>query len=161
MNNHWTTSPYNFSVHTPEKFRVCHLNNLSFKLSLILRPSLGPRPKTNPSADHFPARYIGSNIHAEWGLGTRLSQALPKRYGILSRISCHMDHYSKKLAIVTNVQMFVTARWYWVRLLLPTMLTYKQQLKLFNHCLLTTWMSATRFWNRSGPSFLWKLIICT
>ena len=30
--------------------------------------SLGPRPKTNPSADHFqyhfPARYTGSNIRA-------------------------------------------------------------------------------------------------
>ena len=35
--------------------------------------SLGPRPKTNPSADRFQyrARYTASDTHAGWGLGTR------------------------------------------------------------------------------------------
>ena len=32
--------------------------------------SLGPRPKTNPSADCF--QYCACVIHAGWGLGTRL-----------------------------------------------------------------------------------------
>ena len=40
--------------------------------------SLGPRPKTNPSADRFqfPARYTGSDMHTGWGLGTRLGSTL-------------------------------------------------------------------------------------
>ena len=36
-------------------------------------PSLGPRPKTNPSADRF---YTGSDIRAGWGLGMRLVKSL-------------------------------------------------------------------------------------
>ena len=41
-----------------------------------VEPSLGPRPKTNPSADRFQyrARYTGSDIRAGWGLGTRLGR---------------------------------------------------------------------------------------
>ena len=40
--------------------------------------SLSPRPKTNPSADHFQyhVRYTGSDIRAGWGLGTRLGRYL-------------------------------------------------------------------------------------
>ena len=43
-----------------------------------MKPSLGPRPKTDPSADHFqyPARYTGSDIRTGWGLGTRLYEVL-------------------------------------------------------------------------------------
>ena len=42
------------------------------KFFLHLDDSLGPRPKTNRSADrlHFPVRYTGSDIHTGWGLGT-------------------------------------------------------------------------------------------
>ena len=39
--------------------------------------SLGPRPKTNPSADHFQYRYSGRDKHAGWCLGTRLRMGLP------------------------------------------------------------------------------------
>ena len=44
------------------------------ELALMSRPSLGPRPKTNPSADCFQycVHYTGSDIRAGWGLGTRL-----------------------------------------------------------------------------------------
>ena len=38
----------------------------------VVKGSLGPRPKTNPSVDHF--QYTVSDTRAGWGLGTRLSQ---------------------------------------------------------------------------------------
>ena len=38
--------------------------------------SLGPRPQTNPSADHFQyrTRYTGSDVRTGWGLETRLGR---------------------------------------------------------------------------------------
>ena len=42
--------------------------------TITSRSSLGLRPKTNPSTDHFQSRtrYTGSDKHTGWGLGTRL-----------------------------------------------------------------------------------------
>ena len=77
--------------------------------------SLGPRPKTNPSADCFqyPTLYTGSDIHAGWGLGTRLGRQLSwlstalswslliytkvyhntKQKALFLSLSCKLSHY--------------------------------------------------------------------
>ena len=65
---HWTEEEmYNSFLYQTTDNRVVLLSYNS-----TIYTSLGPRPKTNPSADCFQYRYTGSNIHAGWGLGTRL-----------------------------------------------------------------------------------------
>ena len=67
------------------------------------RTSLGPRPKTNPSTDHFQycawARviYTGSDICARWGLGMRL-------IGIVS-IPKHLWVHSETFLILFSIPL--------------------------------------------------------
>ena len=62
--------------------------------------SLGPRPKTNPSTDHFqyPVRFTESDIHAGWGLGTRLVRLLPS------------EHNGHILPVATYLRLYVSCR---------------------------------------------------
>ena len=46
----WSEMPFDYNAFFVEAYTVCFSIHVGLALA---HPSLGPRPKTNPSADHF------------------------------------------------------------------------------------------------------------